>query len=120
GEQDSLSVNVNCNNCPITRCSITAGCTKCRGCGGTCGANTNNYGGQNVCLNPDQQCTYSCLEGSCGAVNCALQTNQCPRGDCGAASSLSTSSDGVQQSSSSAFQCAISGNCGTTTTTYSP
>jgi len=90
GEQDSLNVNVNCNNCPITRCSISAGCTKCRGCGGTCGANTNNYNGEDRCLNPDQQCAYSCVEGSCGAVNCALQTTSCPRGDCGSSSSTST------------------------------
>jgi hypothetical protein len=76
GEQDSLNVNVNCNNCPITYCSISAGCTKCKGCGLTCGSYTNQYNAD-MCLNPDQQCLYSCIVGYCGARHCespALQS----------------------------------------------
>jgi len=75
GEQDSLNVNVNCNNCLINRCSISAGCTKCRECGLTCGSYTNQYN-ENRCLNPDQQCLYSCIVGSCGARHCAATTSQ--------------------------------------------
>jgi hypothetical protein len=71
GEQDALNVNVNCNNCPITWCSTLAGCSRCNKCGSTLNYGVTNIYGQNMCLNPDQQCLYGCIVGSCGANHCA-------------------------------------------------
>jgi hypothetical protein len=75
GEHDSLDVNVNCNNCDLSRCRLSAGCTHCPRCGLTCGSYTNQYD-EDLCLNPDQQCLYSCIAGSCGANHCASASSQ--------------------------------------------
>jgi hypothetical protein len=68
GEQASLTFNVNCNNCVFNHCPISQ-CIKCYTCGGFGRSNTNPYG-EPRCLNPGEDCSYSCLVGSCGARSC--------------------------------------------------
>ncbi|MBS3054871.1 MAG: hypothetical protein J4452_00055 [Candidatus Aenigmarchaeota archaeon] len=79
GEQDSITLNVNCNNCePIGKCPLSV-CDRCYRCDGHCNANTNNYAADK-CLNPGESCTYSCVPGSCGALNCYSQLEAVPEG----------------------------------------
>jgi len=80
GEQDSVTLNVNCNNCEFSQCPLSV-CNKCDKCGGTCNANTNQYG-ESRCLNPGESCVYSCVQGSCGATICTGNAEDCSRGAC--------------------------------------
>ena len=67
GEQDSITVNVNCNNCKFTTCPSSVGCFKCAKCGGDPSKRFTNEYGVSVCLNPGQTCEYMCIPGSCAA-----------------------------------------------------
>ena len=69
GEQDSVVFNVNCNNCNTNECTTWAGCKRCYMCGGQCTSHVNQYF-KNICLNPGQLCTYSCVVGFCGRTEC--------------------------------------------------
>ena len=74
GEQDSITVNVNCNNCLFTSCPGV--CHRCYKCSGPCKTFVNAYS-ENICLNPDQLCGYSCVVGLCGAAKCNGDPSVC-------------------------------------------
>ena len=74
GEQDSVTVNVNCNNCFITKCPNV--CHMCWKCSGPCKTFVNQYK-SNICLNPDKSCDYSCTVGFCGARLCNGDPSRC-------------------------------------------
>jgi len=75
GEQDSITVNVNCNNCLPNKCP-SATCHVCHKCAGRCYSYVSQYR-EEKCLNPDQTCEYSCIEGFCGAINCSSECPKC-------------------------------------------
>jgi hypothetical protein len=58
GEQTSVNIDVDCNNCAFNRCPSVAGCHKCSEYGGARDVFVNPFH-ESVCLNPDQACAYS-------------------------------------------------------------
>jgi len=70
GEQTTANIDVDCSNCLFSRCPSTAGCQRCKECGGAKNAFVNQFH-DNVCINPGQQCSYGCEQGYCKYQYCA-------------------------------------------------
>lgn len=69
GENASITISPNCNNCDNYSCPGGI-CSICSQCSGT---NTNPYNASK-CVNLGQSCSYSCVAGQCGASSCSSWT----------------------------------------------
>jgi hypothetical protein len=68
GENTSIMINVNCNNCEFNECTVGI-CFSCPICSGPGSFYVNQFD-ESRCLNAGQSCDYSCVEGKCGMDVC--------------------------------------------------